>query len=213
MPRALPRFDLQFAGSVAAALDLVSRIEQINAYASARRQPSLTSLQVELSYELAYLRIFIAWEVLLEQTFTRFVCGYTHSGGQEPISGTQRYFGTLELAERSILGNRNYILWHNPNQVISRAQAYLTNSRYELVISSAQVRIGHFAAIRHRIAHAQTHAALEFDNATTALAGRRYRGARPGRFLRDRTPNAQPPRRWLNTIGSDLTTLASQICN
>src|SRR5690606_8625327 len=110
MPRRLPRFDKQFAHSVDAALKLVATIEQVNSYANATQKASLTPMQVVLSYELAYLRIFTAWEILLEETFTRLICGYAHSGGQEPISGTQVYFRSLPLAERALLKDKDYIL-------------------------------------------------------------------------------------------------------
>src|SRR5712672_2619521 len=35
--------------------------------------------KLELLYELAYLRFFIQWEVFLEQSFLRYLCGYSSS--------------------------------------------------------------------------------------------------------------------------------------
>jgi hypothetical protein len=43
--------------------------------------------RVELLYELAYLRIFVEWELFLEQTFLRYLCGYVSIGGHIYTSG------------------------------------------------------------------------------------------------------------------------------
>jgi hypothetical protein len=212
MPRIIPPLDREFTRQLSLAFEFVARVEAVNMAARQDRRLALSTANVELSYELAFLRIFLAWELFLEDALTRFISGYHHSSGREPLKPGQQYFRSLSLAETAILGGGRYRLWHNPTHVISRAQTYLQNSRYELIIASAQVRIGYFAAIRHRIAHAQKHAAVEFDMTTMMLTGRRYRGSRPGRFLRDRVPSLQPPVRWISAIGSELEGLARQIC-
>lgn len=68
----------------------------------------------------------------------------------------------------------------------------------------------HLAAIRHRIAHDQKDARTNFDTASSAIAGRTYPGARPGKFLRD-TDRSSPPRRWLEVTTDDLVNLARQM--
>ena len=77
-----------------------------------------------------------------------------------------------------------------------------------MVIASNLSRLEQFAAIRHRIAHAQEHARIQFDLATMSLAAKRYKGARPGRFLRDWE---SPSRRWLDAIADELKYLSVQI--
>lgn len=176
----------------------------------ARTRGYLPLSATELVYELAYLRVFVAWEVFLQETFIRYLCGYRAAHGQEvPLSGT--YFGTLASAHAAVLGHRQYLLWHNPTTVVNRAKGFLLNSQHEIVVGSATAPLERFAAIRHRIAHAQEHARREFDNATMTLAGKRYSGGRPGRFLRDWVPGAVPPVRWLEAISSQLEGLASQV--
>ena len=109
----------------------------------------------------------------------------------------------------ALYGNRSYLLWHNPEAVINRASKFFDQSRCEVVISSMKGRIEHFAAIRHRIAHA--HASSGFDQATVAIAGRRYPAARPGVFLRDWAPHSPVPMRWIEVIVMELRGLAFQI--
>jgi hypothetical protein len=167
--------------------------------------------RVELLYELAYLRIFIEWKLFLEQTFLRYLCGYVSRGGQicSPISGS--FCATLQAAESILLGGRPFALWHDPLRVINRARQLLAHCPHENVIGSHAARLVDLAAVRHRIVHGQSDAKQKFDLATLNLAGRRYRGARPGRFLRDWDNSGTTVRRWLSALGLELGNLAQQI--
>lgn len=166
--------------------------------------------RVEYLYEVAYLRLFNEWELFLEESFVRYLCGYVSMHGcPAPVPGGS-YFGSIALAERAVLGTRDFVLWHDPITIARRAKKFLVNSKHELVISSNSGRLSDLGAIRHRIAHAQEDARRKFDGATMMLAGRRYRGGRPGRFLRDWDSNA-PPVRWLETVALELKGLAGQI--
>ena len=102
-------------------------------------------------------------------------------------------------------------MWHNPTAVILRSQQFFPASRHEVVVASSTARLENIAAVRHRIVHGQKDARLNFDNATMRLSGKRYRGARPGRFLRDWDVSSTPSKRWLESIGDELCGLASQI--
>jgi hypothetical protein len=110
-----------------------------------------------------------------------------------------------------MLGGRPFALWHNPNTVIDRARRFFVGSFHEIAIASSNARLSDFAAIRHRIVHDQADARRHFDTATMNIVGRRYRGGRPGRFLRDWDNSLNPPVRWLETLGSELSQLANQI--
>lgn len=194
MPRALPPLADELARQILQAEDFVSRLE--NAENRLKRLeptgPVITLTALELAYELAYLRVFIAWEAFLEQTFIRLLCGYTHSRGQEPLAANITYAKTIEDATKLVLNGRDYILWHDPNKVLRRAQNFFVNGRFEITLASSSTRIGWYSAIRHRIAHSQDHAKFQFDAATMRLSARRYRGGRPGRFLRDWSTGSVP---------------------
>ncbi len=209
MPRQMPNMARVLAKSVGDAVDFARGIESAKVQiggSEARRYLPLSRL--ELAYELAYLRMFTAWENFIEQSLLRYMCGYEARHGQEqPVSG--HYCATLYAAKVALYGNQRYLLWHNPRIITVRAAQHLRLSRHETVIASIQGRMEHFAAIRHRIAHA--HAGTEFDRATMMLAGKRYRGSRPGRFLRDWAPHAPTPSRWIEMIALEFQGLAFQI--
>jgi hypothetical protein len=213
MPRPLPRYDQKLANSIAFAMDYTIRIEHARVAGAVGGASRVTIGDLEFSYELAFLRIFLAWEVLLENALLRFISGYRHSGGLEPLKAGLVYYPSLAMAERALLGGRRFQLWHDPAQVMVRARRFLIGSRYELILASAQGRVEQLACVRHRIAHSQRDAQVRFDAVTMALAARRYRGSRPGRFLRDRTMMGGQSVRWISVISSDLESLAHQICS
>lgn len=173
---------------------------------------NLHHTRIEYLYELAFLRVFVAWESFLEQAFLRYLCGYTSvAAGSAVVTPGMSHSATLAQAEASMLGGRDYVLWHNPTRVVSRSQQFFQSSPIETVINSSSARLESMAAIRHRIAHSQDDARRKFDIAVMAVAGRRYRGARAGSFLRDVVPSTQPPERWIEVLGHELQGLAQQI--
>lgn len=166
--------------------------------------------RLELLYEFAFLRMFVAWEVFLEDTFFRYLCGYVSRYGQATLTAGS-HFRTLTAAQRAVLQNRDYVLWHNPTRVVQRSASFIRQGRHEIVIASSGARLEAMAAIRHRIAHGHPDAQAKFDGATMALAGKRYRASRPGRFLRDWCAATMPPTRWLRVLGDELRNLAIQV--
>jgi len=212
MPRVMPGLAKAFEADPLRAVDLSQKGE--TARANLRPGPGrggLISLQhLELLYELAYLRVFLAWEVFLEESFLRYMCGYAAGHGQEiPTSG--KYFGKLETARAALYNQRDYVLWHNPTVVLRRVSAHIDQGRHEGVIRSIAGRLESFARVRHRIAHSQPHAKTAFDQTTMSLCGKRFLGSRPGRFLRDFAPGRPAPVRWLTVVTTELTALAFQI--
>jgi hypothetical protein len=166
--------------------------------------------RIQFLYELAFLRIFVEWERFLEETFLRYLCGYQSAhGGCQLVAG--QFYGSLGTAEAAILGGRPYALWHDPARIIQRSQRFFVGGFHENVVSSNAARLSDLVAVRHRIVHDQSDARQKFDQAAMNFVGRRYGASRPGRFLRDWDASVNPPRRWLETLGVEITSLATQI--
>ena len=214
MPRPMPRLDIALGQEVTKAIALTRAGESVRVLAGSgsaldREWPRP---RLEALYELAFLRSFVAWEVFLEETFFRYLCGYSSPmHGQAVLVPGGTYYATLHAAESGVLGNAQYMLWHNPQRVVTRCAARIVNGRHEQVINSSFARIEHFANVRHRVAHDSQDARAKFNAATQALAVKPYRGARAGAFLRDWVPGVMPRVRWLERITSELVGLAGQI--
>ena len=209
----MPPFAVEVRRRVSESLALAKAanvtLTESHRYASLRSHWHVT--RVEILYEIAYLRLFVQWELYLEAALVRYLCGYRTAAGVAASVTGAKLFSSIAAAEQALLAGKTYLLWHNPKGVVARARKYLLNSMYEQVLASNEARLMHFADLRHRITHGQKNARMKFDIATMAIAGRRYRGARPGRFLRDWDLTTTPPRRWLDVVGDEISLLAKQI--
>jgi hypothetical protein len=215
----MPRLDLVLSGQATAAISLVraGEIAHVSGGPIIRKEWSVSKL--EALHELAYLRVFAAWEAFLEAVFYRSLCGYASTAGQETLVAgflvTGTHYPSLMAAEAAVLGPRNtFLLWHSPQKVIQRCKQYIRSGtgfpgRQEQVLASNLARLESLAATRHRIVHDNADAKKKFDDATLHIAGRTYLASRPGRFLRDYS--ALPRKRWLDLTIAELTALAGQI--
>lgn len=165
-------------------------------------------------YELAYLRIFAAWEVFLEESFLRLMCGFESTGRTHPT--TRPAPKTINDARLAVLGDKSFKPWHDPTIVARRTAIFFAgeppvNVPHYSVISSATVLIKDFSEIRHHIAHLTDDTCTKYHAATMRLCGARF-GRRAGRFLRaEHVDSATGLRsRWLDRICMDLKALASQ---
>jgi hypothetical protein len=216
MPRRMPHFDRALSNQAQSAIGIVraGEIAHVSGGAAIRREWNV--IRLEALYELAYLRVFAAWEAYLEAIFYRSLCGYASAAGQETLVRGS-YYSNLAAAESAVLHGQSYVLWHNPQKVIDRCRKFIASglpgcpSIQETTISSNLTPLVNFAATRHRIVHDQVDAKRKFDTATLQIAGRTYPSSRPGRFLRDWDTSSLPRRRWLDITVTQLISLVSQI--
>lgn len=187
MPRAMPALGTAFRHQVDAAL-LIARAAELARDTLPPRTAArllLTPTRVDAIYEMAFLRIFVAWEVFLEESFVRMLCRWGSAIWQPALIDTTRRFNSLAVARQTLYDGRPYILWHNPQYSVDRAQKWFVNGPHETVVASSMARLDWLAAVRHRIAHGSDDARAKFDLAAIQIAGRRYPAASAGRLLRD----------------------------
>ena len=208
MPRSMPPLASDFSAMVDRATQIAQAGEVLSALERTKKK-NMNVPRLESLYETAFLRIFLAWESFLEDSFHRFLCGYpTPSTSPTLLVGR---FQNLQAAASHVLGPHDFVSWTQPKGIVSRSQRYIQQGKHETVINSNSARLQHLASVRNRIAHRSQYSRTMFDGATISLAGRRYRGGSPGRFLRDNDPISNPPERWLRSLGKELVGLAGQI--
>jgi hypothetical protein len=211
----MPNLSGDFEAKVSQALELADKVEAARLLLVGRTQRALLHPErVEMIYEMAFFRCYLAWEEFLEQSFVRYLAGYV-SALYTPLR-TGVAVGTIAAANSVYLGGRPYKLWHDPGVVIARAAGFLVGSPHETVIRSAMADLTQYAAIRHRIAHAQSNAKNQFDSACVALIGHHVRGSKPGKLLRMAHPGPpggalNPSFRWLHQAANEYVSLAKQI--
>jgi hypothetical protein len=213
MARVMPPLHQELQTRIATAVSLaeIGEVAKAEARRGSETWRNLKPPRLEALYEMAYLRVFLAWESYLADAFWRYLCGYTSQFGQATRIGNAAFLASVEKAERAVLGTQDYVLWHNPDHIIKRTNKFFSSSTIGATVASFKADLSHMAAIRHRIAHSQSDARSKFDAATKALAGRRYRGSSAGAFLRDWVSGASTPTRWLSRLASDITSVAAQI--
>jgi hypothetical protein len=212
----MPRFDQELLWHTQSAAGIGKAGEIAHTTGDRVIRGEWTIRRLEALYELAYLRVFAAWESYLEAVFYRSLCVYASSAGQETLH-SGHYFPTLLAAQTAVSGASRFLLWHNPRSVIQRCQTYIRSggpgcpALQETTLSSKVSDLVHLAAVRHRIVHDQEDAKRNFDAATVSIVGRTYPGSRPGKFLRDRNTSAIPYRRWFDVLAGDLVALMRQM--
>ena len=174
MPRPMPPLHQHFAAKAQVAVGVVRAGEAVRGAHDEHGDRPWTIAKLEALYELAYLRVFAAWESCQEEVFCRTICGYISSAGQETL--VQGPFPTLAAAEVAMLGGQAYKLWHNPTTLINRCQLFIASgpgagpAAQQSVTAANLARLQRLAAIRHRIVHDQYDARVQFDGATMAYA-------------------------------------------
>lgn len=211
MPRPLPALSTDFKIASLRLLELVRRLE-LNFKTVKHGNSSISLTNLQLTYELAYLKAFLAWETFQEAVFLRLMCGYAGPNGQEPLQPGVAYYRSTNDANAALLAGKDFVLWHNRDVVVKPFDRYFNSpaSPFRSTLANSP-RLPGYSAIRHRIAHLQDHARAQFDQATNLIAHKRYRGSRPGEFLRDQDITLPDRPRYLKIILDDLGSLADNM--
>jgi hypothetical protein len=213
MPRQMPPLAGRFSSAVGRAVGIAEAGEIVRAGATRRSVAfrEFRQTRLEALHEMAYLRIFVEWELFLEATFLRTQCGYLSAQYTPVFTANHNRQPSLAQAQAALYAGQQYLLWHNPNRTVTRAQGWFVGSPHELVTLSNLTRLEWFASLRHGIAHGSDDVRRQVNIATGALGGRTYTGSACGKFLRDWDRSIVPNRRWLHSIASELQNLARQI--
>lgn len=166
---------------------------------------------VQFVAELSFLRIFLAWEDFLEETFIRYMCGAKSASGYGP--GLVATYPSIEHARRVTQGSRPYADWAQPNIVIERAQIHFRNGEpYKSALRAGMVLLNELLTIRNRIAHRSPHAIAQFRGFVLHKLGRNPQGMGPGRFLLTLVPPVQSES-FIQYYGHFVIAVANTILN
>lgn len=169
----------------------------------------LTRIQIEIITELAFLKIFIAWENFLEESFIRYLVGARSPSRFKPrrLINPRIMSHALDI----LSSDREYVNWNSASFVISRAERCFREGRpYRNAIQAATVDLNDMNTIRNRIAHKSTVSKEKFNNFIRRKFGHGKRGMTPGRFLLT-SLNASTTDRFLDYYVDIMRTASSLI--
>lgn len=139
-------------------------------------------IQLEIIAELAFLRIFIAWENFLEESFIRYLVGAESPSNYRPERITSS--PNIEHAIKLISGEREYAKWNSASDVINRAERYFKDGEpYKNALEAATKDLNDMNTIRNRIAHKSIFSKNKFNDFIRRIFGHGIRGMTPGRLL------------------------------
>lgn len=209
--RPMPPLGTAFCEAADKALVVIQGLEILKGSVAAGSSAHLTlsPTRLEYTYEAAFLRIFTQWEVLLEEAAIRYMCGYTLVQFQPTFPAGVTKQKDIIQARGLLLGGRPFALWHKATKNADRVAKWVDLCPVETVMRSSATWLDSVSSIRHRIAHSSDDARQKFDSATLALAGRRFRGGSPGRFLRG--IDVATGGRRIDRLISQLKNLALQV--
>ncbi len=112
--------------------------------------------------EAAVLRMHIAWERFLEQSFLTYLMGERSlSGATIPTYLTPP---SVEHANRVLIGTQKYVDWGNPEIVTRLAELYFpAGAPFKVPLAAIQSHLFDFRAIRNAAAHLSTTTSTQLD--------------------------------------------------
>lgn len=161
--------------------------------------------------ELAFLRLYLAWEGFLEEAFLSYLLGLEPPHGRGPVRfanpPTWRAAHELVLPE-----SRDYAVW-DASTVIRRAERFFRDGRpFSAALRSQQSALDEIRKLRNAVAHRSTSSHEKFkDVARDRLKGTLPPGLSVGGFLGLTIPNSLPPSSFFDLYAGKLGAVANGI--
>ncbi|MEA3065943.1 MAG: hypothetical protein QOJ27_2395, partial [Sphingomonadales bacterium] len=137
---------------------------------------------------LGLLKLTLAWESFLEDSFLRYLCGAPSCAGVGPTLLVPKE-PTLRTAYSSLLGGQKYLGWQSATTLARANKCFAAGAPYASAIGGATTDLKQISAVRNRIAHRSPFSVTEFQAVVVAELGSVPRGMTPGRFLLGALPN------------------------
>lgn len=159
--------------------------------------------------ELAFLRAFLAWESLLEESFLLYMLGEKPVRGRAP----KRYVlpESRQMAVSMCAGEKRYASW-DADEVRKRAERFFRDGRpYADALSLHQTALVDVKVVRNAVAHDSDHAWGKFRDLVRRELTIVPAGLTIGGFLNTTKPGAAPPESYLDLYLKKLDLIADQV--
>ena len=121
--------------------------------------------------EAAVVRIHVAWERYLEESFLEYLMGSPSVSGKVVI--TYLNGPSMDHARRVLVGTQRYVDWGNPEVVVQLANLYFRKGEpYSQALPLVQSQLLDFRTIRNAAAHQSSTAAAKLEKVALRWLGR-----------------------------------------
>lgn len=175
-------------------------------------QPRITRNRRDQLVEMAFLRVFLAWEVFVEESFVLYLAGQSPPRGKAPPRFAFPPNSRI-AAEWVIPEGRSYAGWTVPHHVSNRAERFFRDGRpFATVLRNNQTALEESRTIRNAIAHKSMAARDKFETlARPKLGGVLPPNLTVGGFLSTTVPGTAPPISFLESYVGKIELAAGLI--
>lgn len=173
----------RFDGTTQQAVKLLADVKTLIKPAPAGPgHPGLPQFQLNLIYELAFVRCVLAWEDFLHTSMCAYLTGARGLSGRP--TRPKAKVPTLTIAEGLLVGEREFLSWTDKRTVRDRAALWFENGEpYDTALKNF-ASYEELRRVRNRIVHRSASAQEKF----VKLRSQKYpnmshRGMGPGAFL------------------------------
>jgi hypothetical protein len=171
-----------FEGSVTDSLAFVREAQSLLEEDNLGRQVRLHIRRRELLAGLGLLKVQVAWEIFLEEAFTRYMCGAQSPSGYRPVLLSTKD-ATIEAARTRLLGSQRFLNWSALNAMSRASEHFDEGEPFSTSLSAVRHVLDEINDIRNRFAHSSQYAARQFNQVVRSHLGYMPRGMTVGRFL------------------------------
>ena len=148
----------------------------------------ITSNRVKLSkkyvfsvVELSFIKICVAWEEFLENTFIGYSMGQKTQRGYDAKS----YINPKNInhAKEFVHEGRKYSNWNEIDELKRKARRFFKRDPYNPALSTINAELGEVKEIRNAIAHGSRHSKEKFKSVVRSRLGYLPSGITIGDFL------------------------------
>lgn len=139
---------------------------------------------------LAALRICLAWEDFLEESFLKYLCGAVAPSGYVPTLLTPT-LQSMATARQTLSGNNSYLKWDRQSAITRAGSVFDQAEPYAQTFQFVGQTVADLYVVRNRFAHRSEYAATRFRALVLALYGFNPNGMTPGRLLTQMHPDPQ----------------------
>lgn len=149
---------------------------------ASEQRPPLPRNNVFLIYELSFLKMFLAWEYFIENTFIIYMLGKEKNIRYRPKAYVMPK--DEKHAYDFVRGDRDFADWSSPDIVIRKAKLFFEDGMpYRDALSPSRGDIQNMKTIRNAIVHMSLESREKFKTLVRSKLGYAKSKITPGEFL------------------------------
>lgn len=146
----------EFHSEVQRVLKLSEAVQLYRRVDATNRTLKLTAREQEVIVCMCFLRLHMAWETFLEDSFARYLCGAKSESGKLPVILGGIKADSINAALKSLLGTQTYLSWNYDRSQFRARQHFDKGVPFDFPLKAGASTIKAMEIIRNRIAHRST---------------------------------------------------------